>query len=40
MSALEWYLVGGIVCGVAMLMLYGIGILVNKAVDFILEIFK
>ena len=40
MLALEWYLVGGVVCSVAMLTLYGVGILINKAVDFILEVFK
>lgn len=40
MLALEWYLVGGVVCSVAMFMLYGIGILINKVVEFILEVFK
>ena len=39
-NALEWYLVGGVVCAVGTLMLYGIGILLNKVVDFILEIVK
>ena len=40
MFALEWYLVGAVVCSVGMLVLYGIGILLNKVVDFILEVFK
>lgn len=39
-NALEWYLVGGVVCSVVMLALYGVGIVINKAVDFILEVFK
>lgn len=40
MLAIEWYLVGGVVCAVGTLTLYGVGILINKAVDFILEVFK
>ena len=40
MLAIEWYLVGAVVCAVGMLVLYGIGILLNKVVDFILEVFK
>lgn len=40
MLALEWYLVGAVVCGVVMLVFYGIGILINKAVEFILEVFN
>lgn len=40
MQSLEWYLVGGVVCSVVMLMFYGIGIVINKAVEFILEVFK
>ena len=40
MLALEWYLVGGVVCSVAMIGLYYLGILINKVVEFILEVFK
>lgn len=40
MDALNWYLVGGVVCSVCMLTLYGVGIVINKLIDFVLEIFK
>jgi len=39
-DALEWYLVGGVVCAVGTLVFYGIGIFINKAVEFILEVLK
>ena len=40
MLALEWYLVGGVVCAIGMVGLYYLGILFNKVVDFILEVFQ
>jgi hypothetical protein len=40
MLAIEWYLVGGVVCSVVMLALYWAGVFINKAVEFILEVFK
>jgi hypothetical protein len=40
MLAIEWYLVGAVVCSVVMLTLYGIGIVINRAVEFILEVWK
>jgi len=40
MLTIEWYLVGAVVCSVVMLVLYWTGVFINKAVEFILEVFS
>ena len=40
MLALEWYLVGAVVCSLVMLAFYGVGIVISKVVDFILEVLQ
>lgn len=40
MLALEWYLVGGVVCSLAMVGVYYLGVFISKVVDFILEVLQ